>query len=519
MDYGIKSDHYEIISGSAYLFRSGALSNPTTAISASTAQIVAITCSSNWNNRLTKLTTMNAYGIITVTSGSSNNHKDTRIILRYISGSSYGSKSKTSQNLIYSSSNDTVDHLLGGIETNLTYVDIPLLNNDDEFAVAYKTVNALNNSVGYNVFWSASLVDDGSQMLHYSSSIGNMIISESFKVRSGSTTGTTIGKFLIRSIDSGALILPDFDGTKVQIGGMMISSSFKVGGSDPVFTYNIVQSGSGALNQAFYEGNKIIASRSLAIQLDPADKLSGMISGSNLSASLYFSGSGQMGFGTTNPQTDFDIAVDKFQVRSRRESKGVFINSDGDIESYNKSTAGAATGSEFIMKYSRGGSDGITALLIAQALYSGNTTNANSAISAAGGLAAYIANLDPNELHEVLLVGEENGTLSTKASAGDILGSIRWVMDSGSVNEELIDSRAAGEALKIQGKVATSQDDGVTGDMVFYVAKTATTSPVEVLRLAADGNVYITGSIKVSGSMDTMGPSGDDYGTIDGGSF
>ena len=92
-------------------------------------------------------------------------------------------------------------------------------------------------------------------------------------------------------------------------------------------------------------------------------------------------------------------------------------------------------------------------------------------------------------------------------------------MDSGSVNEELIDSRAAGEALKIQGKVATAQDDGVTGDMVFYVAKTATTSPVEVLRLAADGNVYITGSIKVSGSMDTMGPSGDDYGTIDGGSF
>ena len=105
------------------------------------------------------------------------------------------------------------------------------------------------------------------------------------------------------------------------------------------------------------------------------------------------------------------------------------------------------------MKYSRGGSDGITALLIAQALYNGNTTNANSAISAAGGLAAYIADLHPNDLHEVLLVGEENGTLSTKASAGDILGSIRWVMDSGSVNEELIDARAAGEALKIQGKV------------------------------------------------------------------
>ena len=92
--------------------------------------------------------------------------------------------------------------------------------------------------------------------------------------RNGSTTGTTIGKFLMRSIDSGSLILPNFDGTKVQIGGMMISSSFKVGGSDPVFTYNIVQSGSGILNQSFYEGNKITGSAVLGIKIDPTDKKS-----------------------------------------------------------------------------------------------------------------------------------------------------------------------------------------------------------------------------------------------------
>ena len=49
-EYGIKRDTYQIISGSAYLFRSGALSDSSTAISASTSQIIAITCSSNLNN-------------------------------------------------------------------------------------------------------------------------------------------------------------------------------------------------------------------------------------------------------------------------------------------------------------------------------------------------------------------------------------------------------------------------------------------------------------------------------------
>ena len=68
-DYGIKKDSFEIISGSIFLFASGTLSNDTTAISSSIPQIVAISCSSNTNNKLTKLTTQQAYGIITITSG------------------------------------------------------------------------------------------------------------------------------------------------------------------------------------------------------------------------------------------------------------------------------------------------------------------------------------------------------------------------------------------------------------------------------------------------------------------
>ena len=62
-----------------------------TAISASVPQILAITCSSNFNNRLTKLTTLNAFGIITLNSGSISAEDDRRLILRYIDSSSFAS--------------------------------------------------------------------------------------------------------------------------------------------------------------------------------------------------------------------------------------------------------------------------------------------------------------------------------------------------------------------------------------------------------------------------------------------
>ena len=82
-DYGLHYDKYQVISGSAYLFRSGAIADSSTAISGSTPQIIAITCSANYNNRLTKLTAINANATITITSGSSdrdNLQNDTKLI-------------------------------------------------------------------------------------------------------------------------------------------------------------------------------------------------------------------------------------------------------------------------------------------------------------------------------------------------------------------------------------------------------------------------------------------------------
>ena len=134
-DYGLKFDKHEVIEGSSFYFRSGSITDSTTAISSSIAQVIAITCSANYNNRLTKLTTINANATITITSGSkniSNLQNDNKLILRYFSGS------KIPKELVPVDQKSTIDHLLAGIETNVIYVDIPLLNNDDSFTVAYK---------------------------------------------------------------------------------------------------------------------------------------------------------------------------------------------------------------------------------------------------------------------------------------------------------------------------------------------------------------------------------------------
>ena len=464
-NYGIKEHQYEVISGSAYLFPSGALSNPLFAISASVPQIIAISCSSNVNNRLTKLNHIQAFATITVTSGSSPQNKDTKFILRYISGSSIKQLDEDAEltyspdtSKIFSSSEDTINQVLGGINTNISYIDIPLLNNDDAFAVAYKTANAFSGSVGNNIYYSASLLDDGSGITVSSSLGDNMSIGSSFKIRNSSSSINVEGAFLIHSINSGSVVVPDFSGTQVEVGtGMEVGDTFMVGGGSgsALFSYNVVRSGSGALNQPFYEGKKILPNATLGLQLDPNDKLSGMITGSG-QTKLYFSGSGKIGFGTTNPERDFDVRADDFGIRKKAIMAGIRMNEDGNLESFNNDTNSAATGSEMILKYTRG------------------TVNDNSG---------------PSSVTDAFST-KENVTI------GDTLGSIRWIVDSGSLDE-----RGGGEAGSIKIKAAGVSEEGITGEMLFGVARSTTAGSTEIMKLSADGTVHITGSLAVQNQL------------------
>ena len=97
--------------------------------------------------------------------------------------------------------------VLGGINTNLIYVNIPIQNNDDPFAVAYKTVAAITGSLGFNKHYSASLIEDTENLISLSGSLGsNLIIGSSFKIRPTGSGLHVSGGFLIHSLNSGSVL-------------------------------------------------------------------------------------------------------------------------------------------------------------------------------------------------------------------------------------------------------------------------------------------------------------------------
>ena len=466
-----------------------------TAISASIPQILAITCSSNFNNRLTKLTTLNAFGIITLSSGSSN-FNDTRLVLRYIDSSSRGIIETIDED-----GEDTTESLnFTGSTLNDTVIDIPINNNDDSFLVAYRTIEALNSSPAFNSSFRAAIVNDGSNLTAITASIGNMTIGSGFKIRNSASLGINSltdggeGKFTITSINSGSVALPDFSGTKVQVGGMMIGSSFKVGGSPDTFSFNIIQSGSGKTNQRFYPGRVSSVSASLVQRIDPDDNKSfeflvpsQSIGGDDDLAAFYISSSRRIGFATKDPLADVDIRADEFQVQRKAERRGIRLNPEGNVESFDRNTDTATTGSEFILKYSRGIS--ITKEFVNK-IFTRTFTNDSDAQTFFNALKSDIQ-------QSGLKKGEALGFISP-AQIGDTLGQIRWVSESGSIGD--FNERISGEAAAIKAVVSDGASDGISADLIFSVANKSGTSQQKLLLDSNDVH-QLTGSLNIFGSV------------------
>jgi hypothetical protein len=203
------------------------------------------------------------------------------------------------------------------------------------------------------------------------------------------------------------------------------------------------------------------------------------------------SGSGQMGFGTTDPQVAFDIRADKFQFQKQGKRQGVLINEEGNLESYNSETDAAATGSEFILSYSRGGTGAITSEILTAIM----GVSAEE-IAAAGGATAFFNTLNFQTQDKVLFTLESGAIKGLDLSAvGDVLGSIRWVAASGS--KDGFDKRSAGEAARIETVVNTSTSEGITSDMIFKLAVDPTNAPVQMLRLDGGGAHELTGSLNI----------------------
>ena len=279
---------------------------------------------------------------------------------------------------------------------------------------------------------------------------------------------------------------------------------FVSGTVPPTFSQSI--NSNGETNEHVIYPDTTLSSFKSFMLLDPLDNSSFIISGSNPTSSIYMSSSGKFGFGTTDPLVDFDIRTNEFQIQKQGKRQGIKVNKEGNLESYNSETSAAATGSEFIISYSRGGAGAITSQVITTIM-----GVSIGEINAAGGATAFFSSLDPKSQDKLLFLLEDPSfSKLTQSSVGDVLGSIRWVATSGSSTG--LNSRTAGEAASIQAVVNIANQFGTSADLLFKVAgKAALQAASEdlgaagatqtALRLDGSFSHELTGSLSMTGNL------------------
>jgi len=197
-------------------------------------------------------------------------------------------------------------------------------------------------------------------------------------------------------------------------------------------------------------------------------------------------GAPKIGFNTREPQTDFDVSAKEVQFQRPGERKGLKINEEGNIESFDKSAASATTGSEFILNYSRGVT--INAQTMAVLGF--------GPFSADGGDAAALDlfNGFENDVQNKILQQLESEGFISPPQTGDTIGSIRFIAQSGS--SEDFDARGSGETAAIRAIVSDGGLNGIASDLIFSVAGKEGGATQKML-LDANGEHEMTGSLSL----------------------
>jgi len=228
--------------------------------------------------------------------------------------------------------------------------------------------------------------------------------------------------------------------------------------------------------------------------------LSFEVSGSTgYTSSLYISESNSIGFNTDDPQVGFDVRSDEVQFQQTNKRTGLKINAEGNPESFNNVAASSATGSEFVLNYSRG--TAIDANIINTVIGPGTVATDSDAVQ--------YFNAQKTEQQQTILLKAETLGLFAQAAVGDTLGSIRWIAASGSTSGGL-NNRVAGEAASIKTVVSDVDNTGVTADMIFNLPFSKENRAQQILLLDHTQQHQLTGSLNVSGNVNA---------TIDGGTF
>ena len=116
--------------------------------------------------------------------------------------------------------------------------------------------------------------------------------------------------------------------------------------------------GTGTFNFSEVAGLNV-ASASLVIKFDETDPKSFKFSQGTSSLGfgsrtnkdlLFFSSSGNIGVNTNKPKSGFDVLVNTATFQNPGTRRGLLINREGNVESFNRDAAAAATGSEIVLK-------------------------------------------------------------------------------------------------------------------------------------------------------------------------
>jgi len=298
-------------------------------------------------------------------------------------------------------------------------IPVVIESNYSGSQIALATYNALND-FPYNAGrYTVSLPTGGSTLKFYFRNAG---ASASIDARKGATT----------SSDSASILFPT--------------------------TY--YNSGSGLLNQRITVGVTNVASASFAMTplLNEQGRAGFQLTGSG-AAGVVFTRQGQIGVGTTTPTKDIELAGDEIKLVRRTKDIGVQMNDEGNWESFANTADMSATGSELIMKYSRG-------------------------------------NVDNPDL----------------ATSGDVMGSIRWLADTGSSAD--LDSRVGGEAAKITCISDSITAEGVQGRLEVHMPLRPQEPSIPVMKistLAADVFQF-TGSANFKNNLTAASMSGEGSG-------
>jgi len=419
-------------------FTSGAQYVPTTSAS-SVPQIIAVTCSADSGNNLATTSSLSGYFIVPLVSQSGatlgsnlNVFYVTASIFDFVEDADTGATASGTPSYFNPTSSNTV--------TNFN-VPVRIEKNETANNVALKTYNAITGSTVLSRFVSSSISGD---------------------------------KLILNNIISGALDSP------------FISASG--------FNFNYVQSGSfGSGSSVNYKppvGFLPDTSASFTIKRDDNDedsvKFAKLVNNVQEPA-FYLSGSGRIGFNTDDPRSGLDAVVDEVQFQRPGARKGLKINQDGNIESFDKDPTTASTGSEFLLRFSRG-----TAITKASLEAIGLGPFADDAAAQ-----SYFNALRPAEQNAILERIESIGFIDPP-QVGDTLGSIRWVAESGSTSG--YDDRSTGETAVIKAVVSDGDATGIQADMIFSVAGKTGAAEQKFL-LDASNTHQLTGSLNINGGL------------------